>query len=135
MLYSHLTISSFERQWCGHDNVYFKIVYTMTWNTYSCLINMGCTKIMLPVNPFLFIFDFLQLQDEYKFCSWFHFQIIALCWKTNKSKKNYTIQHDIKIKEGIVAIKFHIFILQREITTATNVFEKYNICKYFFSIF
>jgi hypothetical protein len=64
MLYSHLTISSFERQWCGHDNVYFKIVYTMTWNTYSCLIDMGCTKIMLPVNPFLFIFDFLQRNEN-----------------------------------------------------------------------
>jgi hypothetical protein len=43
MLYSHLTISSFERQWCGHDNVYFKIVYTMTWNTYSCLIDIDTT--------------------------------------------------------------------------------------------
>jgi hypothetical protein len=40
---------------------------TMTWNTYSCLIEICCTKIMLPVNTFLFIFNFPQLQDKYKF--------------------------------------------------------------------
>jgi hypothetical protein len=39
----------------------------MTWNTYSCLIEICCTKIMLPVNTFLFIFDFPQLHDIYKF--------------------------------------------------------------------
>ena len=44
------------------------------------------------------------------------------------------MQHDINIKEGIIAIKFNIFMLQREIITVTDVFEKYNICKVFFYI-
>ena len=43
--------------------------------------------------------------------------------------KNYRIQHDININEGIIAIKFNMFMLQREIITVTDVFEKYNICK------
>jgi hypothetical protein len=44
------------------------------------------------------------------------------------------MQHDINIKEGIIAIKLNIFMLQREIITVTDVFEKYNICKDFFYI-
>ena len=51
-----------------------------------------------------------------------------------KNTENYTMQHDINIKEGIIAIKFNIFMLQREIITVTDVFEKYNICKVFFYI-
>jgi hypothetical protein len=39
-------------------------------------------------------------------------------------KKNYTIQNDINIKEGIIAIKFNIFMLQKEIITARDVFKK-----------
>jgi hypothetical protein len=46
-----------------------------------------------------------------------------------KEKKKYAMQHAINIKEGIIAIKFNICILQREITTVTDVFEQYNICK------
>ena len=45
------------------------------------------------------------------------------------------MQHDINIKEGIIAIKLNIFMLQREIITVTDVFEKYNICKDFFLYF
>ena len=39
------------------------------------------------------------------------------------------------MKEGIIAIKFNIFMLQREIITVTDVFEKYTICKDFFLYF
>ena len=40
------------------------------------------------------------------------------------------MQHDINIKEGIIAIKFNIFMLQREIITVTDVFEKYKVFFY-----
>ena len=55
--------------------------------------------------------------------------------KTKKSKTKYTIQHDINIKEGSIAIQCNIFMLQREIITVTDVFEKNNICKDFFLYF
>jgi hypothetical protein len=45
-----------------------------------------------------------------------------------------TIQHDINIKEGIIAIKFNIFMLEKEIITVTDVFKKNSICKDFFYI-
>jgi hypothetical protein len=51
-------------------------------------------------------------------------QISAVAVSIKKSQKHYTIQHDINIKEGIIAIKFNIFMLQRELITVTDVFEK-----------
>jgi hypothetical protein len=47
---------------------------------------------------------------------------------------SYTIQHDINIKEGIIAIKFNIFMLQKEIITVTDVLKKTVFVK-IFSIF
>jgi hypothetical protein len=49
--------------------------------------------------------------------------------KKKEKLKNYAIQHGINIREDIIAITFNICILQSEITTVTDVFEKYNICK------
>jgi hypothetical protein len=40
----------------------------------------------------------------------------------------------LSLKDGIIAIKSNIIMLQREIITVTDVFEKYNIENIFFYI-